>query len=270
MLRSTAFAFAAAVIGAAFGTGAVLAADLPPPPVYPKAPLPYEAPPSWSGCYLGGNLGAGWDSTHTDGVAFAGVPFVPPVDYGSSSGTGFIGGGQVGCDYQFASSWVIGIQGKADFGTINSTNPVVVVPGITAAYQLKNTEDLTARIGYAFSPAVLGYVKGGVAWANASASSVTSDPATGETASFTRTGYTVGAGLEWKFARGWSLFAEYNYLDFGTKSVNLYSTGLANPAWGFGAAGALSDTVSIRLRSQQALVGVNYRFDWAGPVAARY
>jgi outer membrane immunogenic protein len=270
MIRLTALVSVAAVIGVMLGTSSTLAADLS-TPSYSKNLSAYQAPtPSWSGCYLGANIGAGWDSTHTDGIAFAGVPFVPPVDYGSSSGTGFIGGGQVGCDYQFASSWIIGIQGKADFGSISSKNPVVVVPGITASYQLKNTEDLTARIGYAFSPAILGYVKGGVAWANANASSVAPGAITGETASFTRTGYTVGGGLEWKFGHGWSLFGEYSYLDFGTKSSNLYSTGLADPSLGFGATGALSDTVSLRLRSQQALIGVNYRFDWAGPVVAKY
>jgi outer membrane immunogenic protein len=93
---------------------------------------------------------------------------------------------------------------------------------------------------------------------------------TGETASFTRVGYMVGGGLEWKFAHSWSLFGEYNDMDFGTKSSNLYSTGLADPAWGFGAAGTLSDTISLRLCNQQALVGANYRFDWASPVIAKY
>jgi outer membrane immunogenic protein len=259
MIRSIALAPAMFAVGVLFGMGSALAADLPsprysPPPAYPQ-------PSSWSGCYLGGNIGAGWDGTHTDGVAFAGVPFVAAVDYGSSNGTGLIGGGQIGCDYQFAASWVVGIQGKADFGTINSNNPVVVIPGITAAYQLKNTEELTARIGYAFGPAILAYVKGGAAWANASAASVPSGEPAGETASLTRLGYTVGAGLEWTFARGWSLFGEYDYLDFGTRTTPLYSTGLADPAWGFGAVGALSDTVSLRLRSQQLLVGVNYRFN---------
>jgi outer membrane immunogenic protein len=71
---------------------------------------------------------------------------VPPVDYSSSKGTGFIGGGQIGCDYQFTSNWVIGIQGGVDFGNINSTNPVVVVPGITAVYRLKSTEEFAARL----------------------------------------------------------------------------------------------------------------------------
>ena len=46
----------------------------------------------------------------------------PFLDYGPNTGSGFIGGGQIGCDYQFASNWVIGIQGKAEFGNINSSN----------------------------------------------------------------------------------------------------------------------------------------------------
>src|SRR5271168_4290052 len=124
MIRSNALVSVTVAIGTIFGTGSILAADLP-PASYSNAPPVYQAPPSWSGCYLGGNLGAGWDSTHTNGIAFAGVSFVPLVDYGSSSGSAVIGGGQIGCDFQFASSWVIGIQGKADFGTIKSMNPVL-------------------------------------------------------------------------------------------------------------------------------------------------
>ncbi len=264
MIRSAALASVTVAVGALFAISSSLAADLPP---YTKAPPVYPAPPpSWSGCYLGGNIGAGWDSTHDTGTAFAGTPLVPPIDYGSSSGSNIIGGGQIGCDYQFAPSWVVGIQGKADFGSINSFNPVAAFPGITAAYQLKNTEDLTARFGYVVTPAVLAYVKGGVAWANANVSALAL-PILAESVNVTRTGYTVGGGIEWKFAPNWSVFAEYNYFDFGTRTSNLYSTGLV-PS--FGAAGALSDTVSLRLRSQQAIVGVNYRFDWSNPVVARY
>ena len=131
---------------------------------------------------------------------------------------------------------------------------------------MKNTEDVTARLGYAVSPAVLAYVKGGVAWASITNSAL-AIPVTAESANISRTGYTVGGGLEWQFSPGWSVFTEYNYFDFGTKTSNLYSTGLI-PA--FGANGAVADAVSLRLRSQQALVGVNYRFNWGNPVVAKY
>ena len=119
-----------------------------------------------------------------------------------------------------------------------------------------------------FTLGVLGYVKGGIGWASTNVAAFVPDRVTGELADITRTVYTVGAGLEWKFAPGWSVFCEYNYLYFGTKSSNRYATGLVNP--GFGPAGALADIISMRLRSQEALVGVNYRFNWAGPGVAKY
>ena len=89
----------------------------------------------------------------------------------------------------------------------------------------------------------------------------------GETANFTMTGYTVGGGLEWMFARGWSVFGEYSYMDFGTKNVNFPSTGLVP---GFGAAGALADTNAIKLTTQTAIVGVNYKFNRDSAVVAKY
>jgi outer membrane immunogenic protein len=57
---------------------------------------------AWTGCYIGGNVG--WARAKTE-VSFDGVG-----DF-SRSADGFAGGGQIGCDYQFATNWVIGIQG---------------------------------------------------------------------------------------------------------------------------------------------------------------
>ena len=194
--------------------------------------------------------------------------FAVPAD-GGNDGSALIGGGQIGCDYQFASNWVIGIQGQANFGTINSSNDVAAFPGINARFNVKNIETLTGRLGYTVAPAVLAYVKGGAAWASADGAAVV--PALGgligESADFVMTGYTVGGGLEWMFAPGWSVFGEYNYMDFGTKNVNFPSTGLVP---GFGPAGALADTNAIRLKIQTGLVGVNYKFNWGGPVVAKY
>jgi outer membrane immunogenic protein len=124
----------------------------------------------------------------------------------------------------------------------------------------------TARIGYEYAPSLLAYVKGGAAWTHASAAAL-AGPVTGESANFSMSGYTVGGGLEWMFARGWSVFSEYNYLDFGTKNVDLYST-IGLP--GFGAAGSLSDTIAMRIRSQEIIAGINYKFNWSSPVVAKY
>ena len=251
--------------GATFGINAASAADL--AARYTKAPV-YSAPPvSWTGCYIGGNIGAGWDRFHAGEIAFAGVP-TPLVDFGGNNGSSLIGGGQIGCDYQFAGNWVIGIQGQAEFGTINSSNAVVAFPGITAVFKMKNIETLSARLGYAVTPAVLAYVKGGPAWASASAAATIPNGLIAESANFTMTGYTVGGGLEWMFSPGWSVFGEYNYMDFGTKNVNFASTGIVPVP--FGAAGALADTAAIRLKTQTLIVGVNYKINWGNAVAAKY
>ena len=254
----------AVALSATFGTGIAPAADLPARPYTKAAPL-QPAPITWRGCYLGANIGAGWDRFHAGEAGFAGVPS-PFVDYGSNTGTSLIGGGQVGCDYQFAPNWVIGTQGKAEFGNINSSNPVAAFPGVTAVFKLKNTGTLTGRLGYTLAPTVLAYVKGGAAWSNAYATASTAF-GLGETANFSMTGYTVGGGVEWIFAPGWSVFGEYNYMDFGRKDIGFTS---AVTGGGF-VAGAPSEVVSTRLTTQQALVGVNYKFNFGGPaVVAKY
>jgi outer membrane immunogenic protein len=267
MINSRFMISSAVAIGAALGAGAASAADLPARPTT-KAPIFSPAPVSWTGCYLGGNVGDGWDRFDAGEVGFAGVP-TPFLPYGSNNGSSVVGGGQIGCDYQFAPQWVVGIQGQAEFGTINSSNAVAAFPGITAQFNVNNIETLTGRVGYLAAPSVLAYVKGGAAWANASGAAVV--PAlggiAGESANFTMTGYTVGGGLEWMFAPGWSVFGEYNYMNFGTKNVNFQSTGSVP---GFGAAGALADTNAIKLTTQTVIAGVNYKFNWGGPVVAKY
>lgn len=123
-----------------------------------------------------------WDRFSAGEVGFAGVP-TPFVDYGSNIGSGFIGVGQIGCDYQFAPKWVIGIHGKAAFGNINSSNPVGAFPGVIAVFDLKNTETPAGRLGYTLAPTVLTDVKAGAAWSSAYLAAPT-ELGLGETANF--------------------------------------------------------------------------------------
>ena len=90
-------------------SGSAMAADLsrprPAPPVYTKAP---PAPLfTWTGCYIGANGGGIWTRTEVTEVATG-------LSDGSVDFSGGLGGGQVGCNYQF-SSWVVGIQGDWDW-----------------------------------------------------------------------------------------------------------------------------------------------------------
>src|SRR3974390_2667788 len=91
-----------------------MAADLP-VRTAPVVPQPIIAPaPAWTGCYVGGNLGG----------AFGDASLSGPTGTVSTNGSGFAGGGQVGCDYQFASGWVIGFRNMFD-GTNNSRSGTI-------------------------------------------------------------------------------------------------------------------------------------------------
>src|SRR5262245_43216181 len=102
MRNHSSMLLAAATIGLA--ATQALAADLPrkaPPPVAPMPP-----PITWTGCYIGANIG---------GIFGRGDANFNGFEVGSNERSGFTGGGQIGCDYQFAGSgWVIGIRNMFD------------------------------------------------------------------------------------------------------------------------------------------------------------
>src|SRR5437660_6783759 len=105
----------AGATGVALIAGSANAADLGTRPTY-KAPPPVVAPVpifTWTGCYLGGHVGGGWG--HKDVRDPTGDVFAPPGGVVPIDTSGFLGGGQVGCDWQFASSWVLGIEGMASW-----------------------------------------------------------------------------------------------------------------------------------------------------------
>src|SRR6516164_1025018 len=94
--------------------GPVLAADLPVVPVVAAVPVF-----SWTSCYLGGHVGGGWSNESiTDPVQLVQDTVIGP---GTTVGTtttkvnlsGVLVGGQLGCDYQFAPNWVVGVEGAA-------------------------------------------------------------------------------------------------------------------------------------------------------------
>jgi len=241
-----------------------LAADLP-ARTYSKAPVAMAPVDTWTGCYVGGNIGGGWQKTTTTDPLV-----VPPgfSDVGTDTGTGVVGGGQIGCDYQFASSWVVGVQGMFDGAGVKGSH---LAP---FAYSGDNSETLTTktnwfgtltgRIGYAVAPQALLYAKGGVAFVNENYTDT--DPAAvppfAGQGSTNRTGWTVGGGGEYKFSPNWSVFAEYNYIGLGTKTVNI--------AYNCGAGCGFINPYPYweKQNLQTVLVGVNYR--WGGPVIAKY
>jgi outer membrane immunogenic protein len=216
-------------------------------------PAPYQAPPapppppiySWSGCYVGGNIGGGWASKSVNDVAGF-VTGVPSADLGSHTASGVIGGGQIGCDYQ-AGIWVFGVQGMFEGSGMEGSNtqPSGLLVNNTTIPWLAT---VTGRVGVTVAPTVLLYAKGGGAWVR-DEYSLTAGGVTVANADTTQSGWTVGGGLEWVFGRNWSAFAEYNYLDFGTPGVTFTS-----------AAGGTTFPINIKQNINSFMVGVNYRF----------
>ena len=131
-------------------------------------------------------------------------------------------GGQIGCDYQFAPNWVVGIEGAASGGNIGGSTGVATpgIPGDSATF--KETTDLltsvTARVGYAWNNWLF-YGKGGAAWASDRYSAFDALATYDFEGLETRFGWTAGAGVEWALSDDWSVKLEYDYYGFGTRSV---------------------------------------------------
>ena len=110
-------------------------------------------------------------------------------------------------------------------------------------------DTLTARLGYAVQPTWLLYFQGGAAWAHTSTNITAPGLQIGQTSN-TRTGWTIGGGVEWMFAPHWSAFLEGNYMDFGSRQWDR----IRSPACAGGCA------FTAKATETTVLVGVNYKF----------
>jgi outer membrane immunogenic protein len=184
------------------GVGAAAAADLP-----TKAPMYSPAPVfSWTGFYVGVNAGYGWVSDSDSGFS------------DSSNLNGFLGGAQIGYNWQGASPLVLGIE--ADFQGTSQSHADTFPGGNTLKQQLPWFGTVRGRVGYAFDRAMI-YATGGLAYLDYK---LTGCCVGGLTASSdtSKAGWTLGGGVEWMFAPKWSTKVEYLYIDTGNMSVTLF------------------------------------------------
>jgi outer membrane immunogenic protein len=209
--------------------------------------VPVAPPHNWSGFYIGGNLGVGWNGAGSVSDTFGST-------FSTTTNTQFLGGGQVVVNYEFWGGVVIGAEAMFDWlpntqNTINATNPALGTASETINNRWVTTA--TGKLGYAWDSVLL-YGKGGGAWVGASSPSITVG---GAPASFTSTstnnlGWTAGVGVEWAFAGSWSARAEYDYIGLNNQSFTV--------APGTVLAG---DVISINHRNIQMLTaGLNYEF----------
>jgi opacity protein-like surface antigen len=192
-------------------TTSAMAADLP----VKAAPAPVEIP-LWTAFYIGVHGGWGQARSRLEDPSF--VAFGRNPIFVESNGS--LAGVQLGADWQFGNIVVGGeIDASRSWIKGSLTDPAAFVQsifaGISAEYKTLATG--TGRVGYAYGN-LLGYAKGGFAWANI-------DYRTGISTQFPtlldhqRTGVTAGAGLEYLVMRNLSVRAEYDYIYFGATAI---------------------------------------------------
>lgn len=249
------------------GGSAALAADLPTRKA-PPAPMVYVQPYSWTGFYAGLNAGAVWNTGNTDIVGssgFVGLGSVVPSSLSTNS-VGFIGGGQVGYNYQI-NTFVLGAEADFDGTTLSKSASYTGGPvlGTTLTTQAKESLDwlgtVRARVGFLATPQLLIYGTGGFAYGgvNQQASVVANGTGYGWYGSnnSTRTGWTAGAGAEYAITNNISLKAEYLYYDLGSKTVTV----AGNSAVGsFAGLNGIYGVTKTDYNGSVARVGVNYKF----------
>lgn len=211
------------------------AADLP-RPVYKAPPLLSPVPVfSWTGFYVGVNAGYGWNRLSGTGT------------FGSDSLTakGWLAGGQLGYNYQIGQ-FVVGVEGEFDWANVKNDSPL-----FAGTLTIKNDYFITAaaRLGYAVDRFLI-YAKGGGAWTR---DKWDGNDGAGGTVSATsnRSGWLLGAGVEYAFLGNWSAKLEYDYLMFPSVTPTFTTTGGL----------AVIGTSSIKARTQLLKAGLNYRFN---------
>jgi outer membrane immunogenic protein len=296
--------FLASAIALALAAGSALAADLPTlkaPPIY--AP----PPPQWTGFYLGvnaGYTGGGSSDVHlvSTPTFLVGPPLLGPQGIVTSATfwvaangvlnpktSGFIGGGQLGYNWQFGDRFVAGIeadiQGVASAsGSVTRTSiiplPVplfdpgnVVLTTLSASKSIDYLGTVRGRLGFLVTPTLLAYGTGGLAYGGVQSSASTFQSRNGPVIPFgaansfsdTRVGWTAGGGGEWMFMANWSAKVEYLYYDLGSVTYDVGSLQaiilppLPVPPGGTLGSASFSQATT-RFNGHIARAGINYHF----------
>lgn len=217
---------------------AALSADL------PSSRAPVAPPPipvfSWTGVYLGGQVGYAFGNDTLTNAAGATV---------SASPKGVIGGAHAGYNYQFpGNGLVLGLEGDINGSGYKGTGNLAGVNLYTTKIPVEGS--IRGRAGFAVDRALF-YATGGAAFGSIKDSFVT-----GDTSSTTRVGYTVGGGIQYAITNDWSVRAEYRYTNYGTFTETLPIA---------------ATSVLHKDTENKVLAGFSYMFPTIlAPVVARY
>jgi outer membrane immunogenic protein len=246
MIKKLAFAAAALLLGTAGASAADLAAR-----PYTKAPPMVAAVYSWTGFYIGADIGYGWGrSTGTLTNALGAFP----VPY-SLDPSGVLGGGFVGFNYQ-VSNVVFGVEADWQASDLNQGGNFLLggVPTYNIRTKVQDYGSVRGRLGLAFDRWMV-FGTGGWAWGSwdTSYSFIGTPPFVTSSVS-AHGGWTAGAGVEYAFADNWLGRVEYRYTDLGRASFVSLLTNSAE--------------VGNRVTINDVRVGIAYKFGGFG--ATRY
>jgi outer membrane immunogenic protein len=235
------------------------------------ADLPVKAPPplpvvtyTWTGCYIG--AGGGYGMWNQDTFFETDPGHLAITQTTTQGGRGWFGTGQFGCDYQVAPNWVFGAFVDGDFGSIRAN--VSPVPLLAATERERNAWAVGGRIGYLPYSNLLTFVSGG--WTQARFDeidySLNLAPAPFALPAFspahTYNGWFIGGGYEYRLPWWQNLTwkTEYRFSSFRAADLPiLFANGAPT---GF----AINSEKFI----QTVRTELVWRFNWGGPVVARY
>ena len=282
----------------AFPISTSLAADLP-----SKKAEPAVVAPMWTGFYAGLNAGYNFgtnSSAYSQNVGYpaaGGRVSTSPIamnGIASNNQSGFMGGAQIGYNYQWGNNFVIGLEADiagtntrgtsrtaGSFTEYYSTYTINAVGSTTINAGIDYLGTVRGRVGYLWTPTLLLYGTGGFAYGGASAnvsqislSEATSRTSGANAASNIRigsgqqnpilTGWTAGGGAEWMFMPSWTLKTEALYWDLGRTDIGTVAYSMLSPP--------SSGRTSVNYSGVTARLGVNYHFNFGGlaPVVAKF
>jgi outer membrane immunogenic protein len=260
----------------------------------PPRALPVASAYNWTGWYVGGNAGYGW----SDGPCFAFSPDNTAggfllngfgteginVHSGCFNTSGFLGGGQLGYNWQFQKVWVASIEADINYSNVRGSGSfpaTLVLPSspsqpalVAAGEKLDWFGTVRARLGVLPMERLLVFATGGLAYGetnrnssvttlgagfnqgvnpDGSSISCVTGACVGGAGSRTSAGWTAGGGLEYAIWNNVTVKAEYLYVNLGNQTIHLTTV---PPASGNGSiAAGFSDAAFNMVR-----VGINYKF----------
>jgi opacity protein-like surface antigen len=234
---------------------------------------------TWTGVYLGGNLGFGLGRAKTDAFFSDSTGALLFTDSASSRINGAVAGGQAGYNWQFGH-WLVGVEADAQ-GTVQRAMPAFICPGAIcnpagggAPLSVDNQDHrldwfttLRSRFGTTVTTDAIVYTTGGLAiggmshfgWINpdvdANGSPIVDGSSTNVLGRTVRLGWTIGAGVEARLIGNWTGKIEYLHLDFGNASVAAVNSNLAPP---------IGVELRTRITDEVVRFGFNYKLDPLG------